>query len=122
MRTVDEANAVSKAFTEDHPNYIHPELIEQARRAGIHCVDDYKTIRAISMLVSRGGENLTDRINPLYDYCGLYPFVMQAFDIMPEGIEPGPAVKGLHTELNQLYEDRRKSKDEVTKIMSKIKS
>ena len=65
----------------DNEITINPEEI---RKLPDHSIDDCETIRQISLLKDK---SLYCKINPMFVYCGLYPYVMKSFDIMPEKLK-----------------------------------
>tara|TARA_R110000851_G_scaffold179363_1_gene326422 strand:- start:2908 stop:3141 length:234 start_codon:yes stop_codon:yes gene_type:complete len=49
-------------------------------------IDDGETIRQIAYhgIYYSQGENLYDKIDRRFEYCGLYPHIMKAHNIIPE--------------------------------------
>lgn len=62
------------------------EEIDQLYKTENFSISDAETIRKISLFMTRnrGHHALADKINPMFQYAGLYPEVMQSFDILPE--------------------------------------
>jgi len=77
--------------------------IDEIRKSPMHSIKDAETIRQIAIycIENPGNNDLSDKINPLYSYCGLYPYVMKSFDIKPE----------MHKKLCEIYKERQKQKE-----------
>lgn len=86
--------------------------IEAIRKAENGSITDAETIRQISLygIMNPGNNDLYDKINPLYQYAGLYPHVQQYHNILPEDIK--------FTSIRPTYNRRAHyDNDEYKKIM-----
>lgn len=84
--------------------------IEELLKAGDNSITDGETIRQIGLLSCTVNnvsdvdiERLGEKVKREYQFMGLYPNVMKAFDILPDGVEPNEAMINI---LNNIRNER----------------
>ncbi len=77
--------------------------VDEIRKSPIHSITDVETIRQIAIygIENPGNNDLYDKINPMCQVYGLYPYIMKPLDIEPDMKEM----------LCEIYKERKKLKN-----------